>query len=209
MNVRTLIAVALVAVAGPVLAQTSAPSTSAKDAVKADKEQIKKDKAQVKADHKAGNKDAIGSRESDYGAEAAYFFVNETIEKEWDAVGNTPKIKYEGDATAVVKKLEADDKKRLKYISELEDINKIYVSPKWFPVVLGWINRETRNAVGQPVPAIDRVAIRGEQQQPMPRDNGVWRESDAGDAGQGVAADVFGPGIRIVNLKVVKVCSGR
>ncbi len=87
--------------------------------------------------YKGGNKDAAGSRESDFGAEAAYFFVNEQIEKEWDtAPGQPPKIKYEGEGKTVVTKLEADDKKREKFLTELDDINKTYVSPKLFPVVL-------------------------------------------------------------------------
>jgi len=86
--------------------------------------------------YKAGNKDAVGTRESDMGAEAAYFFVNEDIEKNWDTPpGQPPKIKYEGNAKDVVKKLEADDKKRVKWVEQLEAINKTYVSPKWFPVV--------------------------------------------------------------------------
>ena len=59
MKLHALAVAALVAFGGTALAQTPAPSTSAKDAVKADKAQIKKDKEQVKADRKAGNKDAV------------------------------------------------------------------------------------------------------------------------------------------------------
>src|SRR5919197_2716147 len=53
MKLHTLALAALVALAGPALAQ--AP----KDAVKADKEQIKADKEKLKADRAAGNKDAV------------------------------------------------------------------------------------------------------------------------------------------------------
>jgi hypothetical protein len=87
--------------------------------------------------YKAGNKDAVGSRESDFGAEGAYFFVNERIEKEWDTPpGQPPKVKYEGAADKVTKQLTEDEKKREKYVDDLDQINKTYVSPKWFPVVL-------------------------------------------------------------------------
>jgi len=83
----------------------------------------------------ATSKDARSSKESDYGAEAAYFFINEKIEKEWDTLpGQKPKVIYEGTASEVNKKLEADDKKRRGYIAELEDVVKIYLSPKWTPV---------------------------------------------------------------------------
>jgi hypothetical protein len=71
------------------------------------------------------------------GAEAAYFFINEEIDKSWDsAPGQPPKIKYEGDAKKVVDQLDKDEKRRTKFLADLEDINKTYVSPKWFPVVL-------------------------------------------------------------------------
>ena len=86
--------------------------------------------------YKAGNKDAIGTREADMGAEAAYFFVNEQIEKEWDtAPGQEPKIKYVGTSDKVSAQLKKDDEKRVKYVESLEKINETYVSPKWYPVV--------------------------------------------------------------------------
>lgn len=101
----------------------------------------------------AGNKDAKSSKQSDYGAEAAYFFINEKIEKEWDNVpGQTPKVKYEGNAPDVVKKLEADDKKRVGYINDLENVVKTYISPKWTPVVYareGSVNDTMRSALAR------------------------------------------------------------
>lgn len=99
------------------------------------------------------NKDAKSTKQSDYGAEAAYFFINEKIEKEWDAVpGQPPKVKYEGNASDVMKKLEADDKKRRAYIEDLEDIVKVYLSPKWTPVVYareGSVNDTMRSALAR------------------------------------------------------------
>jgi hypothetical protein len=101
----------------------------------------------------AGNKDAKSSKQSDYGAEAAYFFINEKIEKEWDNVpGQTPKVKYEGTAGPVVKQLEADDKKRRAYLEKLEDIIKVYLSQKWTPVVYareGSVNDTMRSALAR------------------------------------------------------------
>lgn len=98
-------------------------------------------------------KDAKSSRESDMGAEAAYFFVDEKIAKEWDNVpGQTPKVKYEGAADKVVKQLEADDKKRRAYLDELEKIVKTYVSPRWTPVVYareGSVNDTMRSALAR------------------------------------------------------------
>jgi hypothetical protein len=55
MKLHAIAVAALVALAGPALAQ--APATS--DTVKSDKEQIKQDKAKAKADRKAGNKEAV------------------------------------------------------------------------------------------------------------------------------------------------------
>ena len=87
--------------------------------------------------YKGANKDAAGSKESDYGAEGAYFFLNEQIDRDWDSPPGQPsKLKYEGAADKVVKQLDSDDKRRVKYVEELDQINKTYVSPKWFPVVL-------------------------------------------------------------------------
>lgn len=101
----------------------------------------------------AVNKDAKSTKESDYGAEAAYFFVNEKIEKEWDPVpGQKPKIIYEGSAGEVTKKLEANDKQRRGYIDELEAIVKTYLSPKWTPVVYareGSVNDVMRSALAR------------------------------------------------------------
>jgi len=101
----------------------------------------------------AGNKDAKSSKQSDFGAEAAYFFINEKIEKDWDTVpGQTPKIKYEGTGKEVIKKLEADDKKRVGYISELENVVKTYISPKWTPVAYareGSVNDTMRSALAR------------------------------------------------------------
>lgn len=101
----------------------------------------------------AGNKDAKSSKESDYGAEAAYFFTNEKIEKDWDnAPGQKPKIIYEGTAKVVSAKLEADDKKRRAYLEELENNIKTYLSPKWTPVVYareGSVNDTMRSALAR------------------------------------------------------------
>ncbi len=97
-------------------------------------------------------KDAKSTRESDMAAEAAYFFVNEKIEKDWDAAPSGPRIKYEGPAEQVVKKLEADDKKRRAYLDELEKIVKDYVSPRWTPVVFareGSVNDVMRSALAR------------------------------------------------------------
>lgn len=105
------------------------------------------------AAYKAANKDAIGTRYADMGAEAAYFFVNEQIEKEWDPLpGGQPRFKYEGTADKVVKQLEADDKKRVKFIDDLENINKTYVSKKWFPIVnarQGSVDDQMRTALAK------------------------------------------------------------
>lgn len=101
----------------------------------------------------SGNKDAKSSKESDYGAEAAYFFTNEKIEKEWDNVpGQKPKIVYEGTAKVVSAKLEADDKKRRAFLEELENNIKTYLSPKWTPVVYareGSVNDTMRSALAR------------------------------------------------------------
>jgi len=101
----------------------------------------------------SGNKEAQSSRQSDFAAEAAYFFINERIEKEWDNVpGQTPKVKYEGTGKDVIKRLEADDKKRVKYIEDLENVVKTYLSPKWTPVAYareGSVNDTMRSALAR------------------------------------------------------------
>lgn len=105
------------------------------------------------ANYAASNKDAKSSKESDFGAEAAYFFTNEKIEKDWDNVpGQKPKIVYEGVAKTVSAKLEADDKKRRAYLEELENNIKTYLSPKWTPVVYareGSVNDTMRSALAR------------------------------------------------------------
>ncbi len=105
------------------------------------------------ASYSAGNPNAKSSRESDFGAEAAYFFIDEKIQKEWDSVpGQPPRVKYEGDAKKVVALLESDDKKRRGYLEELEKIVKIYLSPKWTPVVYareGSVNDVMRGALAR------------------------------------------------------------
>lgn len=98
-------------------------------------------------------KDAKSSKESDFGAECAYFFANEKVEKDWDNVpGQPPKIKYDGTAKDVLKQLEKDDKKRRELLAELEDVVKTYLSPKWTPVVYareGSINDNMRSALAR------------------------------------------------------------
>lgn len=105
------------------------------------------------ASYKAGNKDAVGTKEADMGAEAAYFFTNEKIEKDWDPQPNgQPRIKYEGTADKVTKQLDADDKKRRAYLDELENNIKTYLSPKWTPVVFareGSVNDIMRSALAR------------------------------------------------------------
>jgi hypothetical protein len=86
--------------------------------------------------YRIANKDALGTRESDYGAEAAYFPVDEEIARDWDTpVGGKPRLVYEGTADVVQKKLDEDAKKRDALATKLEDIIKGYASPKWVPVL--------------------------------------------------------------------------
>jgi outer membrane protein assembly factor BamD (BamD/ComL family) len=104
------------------------------------------------ASYSAANKDAKSTRESDMAAEAAYFFTNEKIERDWDPTPAGPRIKYEGTADVVVKKLEADNKKRIALIEELDGLVKTYLSPKWTPVVYareGSVNDVMRSALAR------------------------------------------------------------
>ncbi|MFI5298006.1 MAG: hypothetical protein ACHREM_07905 [Polyangiales bacterium] len=88
------------------------------------------------ATFKSANKEAIGSTEADYGAEAAYFFTSEKIDKLWDSQpGQPPKIKYEGTAQKVLAQLDADNVKRDELTKELEDIIGTYLSPRWTAIV--------------------------------------------------------------------------
>lgn len=138
-----------------------------------------------------GNKDAKSSKESDYGAEAAYFFINERVEKEWDNVpGQKPKIVYDGNAKEVLKTLEKDDKKRRALLEELENIVKVYLSPKWTPVVYareGSINDTMRSALARSKvqvidPALDKQIADIEKKAQKTLDDPNAKPEDQGKA---------------------------
>src|SRR5258706_326448 len=85
MKLQTLVLAALVALAGPALAQTP------KDTVKSDKAAVKQDKEQIKADRKAGNKDAVKADKEKLKADKAKLKADRKAAKEAKKEAKTDK----------------------------------------------------------------------------------------------------------------------